>query len=79
MQNNVTNSEVSDTPVHESTYALLVRSEEKERNVFENAIYALFILCALFSVWQFVQQPVTLPTHIGAVTTAVATVDQSAS
>ena len=54
--------------LHESTYALLVRSEERERNLFETAIYALFILCAVFSVWQFVQQPVTIPNRVGGVT-----------
>ena len=46
----------------ESTYALLVRSEEKKRNVLEILVYALFILSAVFSIWQMVQQPVTLPT-----------------
>ena len=46
----------------ESTYALLVRSEEKERSLFEGAAYLVFILSAVFSIWQMVQQPVTLPT-----------------
>ena len=44
----------------ESTYALIVRSEEKERNIFEGAAYLVFILSALFSIWQVAQQPVPL-------------------
>jgi len=40
---------------HESTYALLIRSEEKSRNVFEMVIYLLLILGPLIAVWQFAQ------------------------
>jgi hypothetical protein len=45
----------------ESTYALLVRSEEKKRNVMEIVVYALFILSVVFSIWQFAHQTVELP------------------
>jgi hypothetical protein len=45
----------------ESTYALLVRSEEKERSIFEGAVYFAVVLSALFSIWQFAAQPVALP------------------
>ena len=45
----------------ESTYALLVRSEEKERSMFEGAAYLVFILSAVFSIWNVAQQPVALP------------------
>jgi hypothetical protein len=45
----------------ESTYALLVRSEEKKRNMLEVLVYALFILSAVFSIWQFAHQRVELP------------------
>ena len=44
----------------ESTYALLVRSEEKSRGVLEILLYAFFILSALVSIYQFVEQPVEL-------------------
>jgi ABC-type sugar transport system permease subunit len=44
-----------------STYALLVQSEEKSRNIMETALYALFALSAVVSIWQFVQQPSSLP------------------
>lgn len=45
----------------ESTYALLVRSEEKERGMFEDMAYLVFILSAIFSIWHVAQQPVELP------------------
>lgn len=45
----------------ESTYALLVRSEEKSRSRLEVLVYALFILSAVFSIWQFAHQSVPFP------------------
>ena len=45
----------------ESTYALLVRSEEKERNVFEGAVYLAIVLSSVFSIWQVARQPISLP------------------
>ena len=56
----------------ESTYALLVRSEEKERSLFEGVAYLVFILSAVFSIWQVAQQPVTLPTSPVLHTTSIA-------
>ena len=44
-----------------STYRLLVQSEEKSRNILEIAIYALFAVSALASIWQFADQPNALP------------------
>ncbi len=38
---------------HESTYTLLVRSEEKGRSIMETVLYALFGLSAIVSIWQF--------------------------
>lgn len=46
---------------HESTYALLARSEEKSRNVFEMVIYPLLVLGPLVALWQFARQPITIP------------------
>ncbi len=46
---------------HESTYALLIRSEEKRRNGFEVVIHLLLILGPLIAIWQFAQQPVSIP------------------
>lgn len=44
--------------VEESTYALLVRSENKRHAFFEMIIYALVVLSALAAILQFVDQPV---------------------
>jgi hypothetical protein len=46
---------------HESTYALLVRSEEKSRNLLEMVIYPLLIIGAIIAIGQFVLQPMNLP------------------
>ena len=56
----------------ESTYALLVRSEEKERSLFEDAAYLIFILSAVFSIWNVAQQPVELPKSPVIHTTSIA-------
>jgi hypothetical protein len=47
--------------LHESTYALLIRSEEKSRSAFEVVTYPLLILGPLIAIWQFAQQPVNIP------------------
>ena len=54
-----------------STYELVVESEneDKNRSFFETVIYALFILSAVFSIWQFAIQPVVVPTSVAAATT----------
>jgi len=44
----------------ESTYALLVRSEEKGRGLLEALVYALFILGVVLSILQFAQTPVKI-------------------
>lgn len=45
----------------ESTYAMIVRSEEKERSLFEGAVYFAVVLSALITLWQAATQPVALP------------------
>ena len=45
----------------ESTYALLIRSEEKNRNLLEVAILPLLMLGPIMAIWQFAQQPVNIP------------------
>ena len=45
----------------ESTYALIVRSEEKERSLFEGAVYFAVVLSALLTLWHVATQPVALP------------------
>ena len=47
--------------VEESTYSLLMRSEEKKRAIFETIIYGLIILSAIAAILQFAGQPDPLP------------------
>jgi hypothetical protein len=44
----------------ESSYALLVRSEEKGRGVLETVLYVAFILSAVLLIWEFAQSPVNI-------------------
>ena len=46
---------------HESTYALIVRSEEKSRSALEILLYAAFSLSTMVAICQFAQQPVKVP------------------
>lgn len=46
---------------HESTYALLVRSEEKGRTFLETAFCILCALSVIAAIWQFARQPIALP------------------
>ena len=55
------NQKLMNTSHEESTYALIVRSEEKSRSVLEIVVYALFIFSAVVSIWQFAQQRVIVP------------------
>ena len=48
------------TSHEESTYALLVRSEEKGRTLLETFLYSLCILSAVAAIWQFAQQKVEI-------------------
>jgi hypothetical protein len=41
---------------NQTTYTLLVRSEEKSRDMLEAAVYAMCILSAIVAIWQFVEQ-----------------------
>ena len=59
----------------ESTYALLVRSENKKRSAFEGAVYFAVVLSALFTIWQVAKQPVALP----LTTVHTSAISQSAS
>ena len=53
----------------ESTYALLVRSEEKQR--VETLIYALLIVSTIFAVLQFGRQATMMPSSIARVSTTL--------
>ena len=49
---------------NDTTYAMLVQSEEKGRSIMETAVYALLGLSAILSILQFVQQPERVPTTL---------------
>jgi hypothetical protein len=49
------------TNQHESTYALLMRSEEKRRTILETVLYAFFFLSVVCSIWQFAQEARLVP------------------
>ncbi|HSH40132.1 MAG TPA: hypothetical protein VK993_15270 [Chthoniobacterales bacterium] len=58
--------------VANSTYAVLVRSEQEERSAVESAVYLLFVLSAVFSIWQVAHQPITLPVDTATQRAAIA-------
>ena len=62
-------------PVQKSTYALLVREEEKERGLFETLVYSLLVVSAVIGIWQFAH--LRVPTPFAASQPAVAAVSQS--
>jgi hypothetical protein len=49
---------------NDTTYALLVQSEEKGRSIMETAVYALLGLSAILSILQFARQPERMPTTL---------------
>ena len=55
-----------------NTYSLLVNSEEKNRSIFETAVYTLVVGSMAFSVFAFASQSVTLPRKAAKVQTAPA-------
>ena len=55
------------SPLHEeSTYQMLVESEEKERGLVETFVYLLLVIATVASIWQFGREPVTFA-EIGAI------------
>lgn len=58
------NTQTSTPDQFESTYAMLVRSEQEERSVSEAAVYGLLILSAVVSMWQLALQPFVVPTSL---------------
>jgi hypothetical protein len=55
----------------ESTYALLVRSEEKQRSRFETLVYTVLAVSTMFAVLQFGRQAAMMPASIAHVSTTV--------
>ena len=58
-----------ETPMNsefESTYALLMRSEEKGRGVLETVLYVAFILSAVLLIWEFAHSSLRVqPNRVG--------------
>ena len=48
-----------------TTYDLIMESESEDKNraLLETVIYALFTLSAIVSIWQFVVQPIGVPSR----------------
>jgi hypothetical protein len=44
---------------HETTYQMLIESEEKERGLIEDIVYLLLVIATVATIWQFSHQPVT--------------------
>jgi len=53
----------------ESTYALIVRSEEKQRSRFEIFVYALLVISTVFALSQAGRQAALMPPNIQHVAT----------
>jgi hypothetical protein len=60
-QSNPMKTETYPAEGFESTYALIVRSEEKERSLFEGVVYFAVVLSALLTLWHVATQPIALP------------------
>ena len=45
---------------NESTYTMLIQSEEKSWNILETAIYGLVALSVIVTIWQFAEQPLQI-------------------
>ena len=50
----------TDPEMFESTYALLVRSEEKQRSRFETLVYSVLIATTVLAVSQFGSQTIKM-------------------
>jgi hypothetical protein len=60
-----------DLQMFESTYAMIMRSEEKERSASEVLVYSLLIAAAFFSLIQITLQPFNVPTNFGRATSMI--------
>jgi len=60
-----------DLQIFESTYAMLVRSEEKQRIATESLVYTLLIAAGFFAMLQITLQPFNVPTNFGRPTSLI--------
>ena len=54
----------------QSTYSLLVKSQEKGRSIFEGAVYGLVVLSTVVAILQCASQSVIVPVKFAANSTA---------
>jgi hypothetical protein len=59
----------TDPAAFESTYALIVRSEEKQRSRFEIFIYALLVASTIFAISQFGREAAAVPINLARAST----------
>jgi hypothetical protein len=62
-----------ETPFSASTYAMILRSEDKRRNILETLAYSLLMLSAVIALLQFGHDSfkvakVATPSHISTIT-----------
>ena len=67
---------IANPETFESTYALLVRSEETRRSRFETLVYTILIVCTTFAVAQFGHQTFIVPTDNAHVSTTLSASSQ---
>jgi hypothetical protein len=68
---------ISNSPeTFESTYALIMRSEEKQRSRFEILVYTILIASATFAVAQFGRQATMMPSTIARISTTAPAASQ---
>jgi hypothetical protein len=72
-QTNIMKTTATNPEAFESTYALLVRSEETQRSRFEMLVYTILIVCTTFAVAQFGRQTFVTPSGIAHDSTSSAT------
>lgn len=65
--NELTNTIDQPEGKHESTYALLMRSEERRRNLLELVIYPVLFIVAMMTIVQFALRAAELPSATTAV------------
>jgi hypothetical protein len=62
---------ITNPETFESTYALIMRSEEKQRSRFEIFVYTILIVATTFAVAQFGRQATLMPSSIAHVSTII--------
>jgi hypothetical protein len=70
-QTNIMKTIASNVEQFESTYALLVRSQQTQRSRFETLVYTILIACTTFAVVQFGRQTFIAPSGVAHVSGSI--------